>query len=306
MATEAEIQAEALQMGWRPKEKFSGNPENFVEAEEFVNRGKQMIPFIKSQNARLHTQLQTAVTEVSGLKTQLSEAQEAIQALKDMNTTASLRTAKQTRKELLTARREAEKAENDEQVIAIDDQLQETNQAIKDAEEEVKTKGKKKETTPTPNAKESSENQPFVNPQDPQVQAWLSENDWWGVDEPRSDFALATGQRLARVKGLRGRALLNAVKEQVELHMPFEKSEEDEEVATLKSKSKVEGNKSSAGNGQGSGGTKAKKSFDSLPPEAKAGAAMFEKKLVGKDKTFKTVDEYRKNYAEKYWSGEEE
>ena len=38
------IETRALEMGWRPKEEFDGNEEDFIDAKEFVRRKPLLCP----------------------------------------------------------------------------------------------------------------------------------------------------------------------------------------------------------------------------------------------------------------------
>lgn len=45
----AAIEAEASKMGWTPKDQFKGDPDRWRPADEFVERGKQMVPLLRAQ-----------------------------------------------------------------------------------------------------------------------------------------------------------------------------------------------------------------------------------------------------------------
>lgn len=62
----SDIEAEALEMGWRPLDQFKGDKSNFIDAAEFVRRGKEFVPFLKANNAKLEK-------EVQGLKKTLKQ-----------------------------------------------------------------------------------------------------------------------------------------------------------------------------------------------------------------------------------------
>lgn len=62
-----EIEAKALAMGWLPQDRFPGDPNRWTTAEEFVKRGEEYLPFIKSENRKL--------------KNELNELRESIKAL---------------------------------------------------------------------------------------------------------------------------------------------------------------------------------------------------------------------------------
>lgn len=48
-----DVETEALSMGWTPKDKFKGDESKFVDAAEFVRRGKEFVPFLRANNAKL-------------------------------------------------------------------------------------------------------------------------------------------------------------------------------------------------------------------------------------------------------------
>ena len=48
----SEVEQKALKMGWTPLEKFKGDPDKWRPADEFVERGENMLPIIKAQVKR--------------------------------------------------------------------------------------------------------------------------------------------------------------------------------------------------------------------------------------------------------------
>ena len=48
----SEVEQKALKMGWTPKDQFKGDPEKWRPADEFVDRGENMLPIIKAQVKR--------------------------------------------------------------------------------------------------------------------------------------------------------------------------------------------------------------------------------------------------------------
>lgn len=58
----------ALSMGWTPKGQFKGDPEKWVDAETFVKRGEEFLPFLKANNKRLEQALERANAKVTGLE----------------------------------------------------------------------------------------------------------------------------------------------------------------------------------------------------------------------------------------------
>lgn len=48
----SEIEEKAIKMGWTPKDQFKGDPEKWRSADEFVERGENMLPIVKAQVKR--------------------------------------------------------------------------------------------------------------------------------------------------------------------------------------------------------------------------------------------------------------
>jgi len=55
-----DYEGEARKMGWSPPEEFKGDPAKHVDAETFVKRGEEMMPFLKAQNKKLLARLDQA------------------------------------------------------------------------------------------------------------------------------------------------------------------------------------------------------------------------------------------------------
>jgi hypothetical protein len=72
--SETEIEAEAKGMGWSPLEEWRGDPDNWVTAEEFVERGKTVMPILKARNAELEQKLDN----LSNQFTELHAGQQAV------------------------------------------------------------------------------------------------------------------------------------------------------------------------------------------------------------------------------------
>lgn len=55
---ERDYESEANDLGWVPLDQFKGDPDKWVEAEEFVTRGETFIPFLKADRKKLQGQLE--------------------------------------------------------------------------------------------------------------------------------------------------------------------------------------------------------------------------------------------------------
>jgi hypothetical protein len=58
----------ALTMGWVPKDQFKGDPDRWVDAETFVKRGEEFLPFVKANNKRLEGALERSNAKIASLE----------------------------------------------------------------------------------------------------------------------------------------------------------------------------------------------------------------------------------------------
>ena len=58
-----EVQKDAERLGWIPPSRFKGDPTRFVDADIYIKRGEEVLPIVKEQNKRLHTELDSLKRE---------------------------------------------------------------------------------------------------------------------------------------------------------------------------------------------------------------------------------------------------
>jgi len=58
----------AMAMGWTPQTQFKGDPDKWVDAETFVKRGEEFLPFLKANNRRLEQAHDRAVAKIAALE----------------------------------------------------------------------------------------------------------------------------------------------------------------------------------------------------------------------------------------------
>lgn len=185
------IEAEALEMGWVPKDRFKGDPEKWRPAEEFVQRGKELLPIV---NKRLEKEQQ----KVSRLESKLDEAKAEFKAQLDGLKKAT-REALKTQRDQLKAEYEAKKekavetGDTEAYRKAVADETKAMERLADKAEEE------KTETKETPKLAEEQKE-------------WFSGNPWFGdklengQPNPKYDAKLTVGA--------------SAIANEVEIDMP--------------------------------------------------------------------------------------
>lgn len=136
----------AMENGWRPKEEWQGDPDDWVDAKQFNFRG-ELMERIKSQNKQLHK----ATSEIQALKTNYQQFQEHTKQLAEVELKKQLQQLKDVKKQALE--------ENDyDTVVEVDEKVADL-------------KAIQKETPPPP--------QPTL---DPEIAAWIEANPWYNDD----------------------------------------------------------------------------------------------------------------------------
>ena len=245
-----QVEKEARLFGWVPKEEFRGSESDWVDAEVFVKRGKEINPILRKNNELLMKKLDEKAKEIDSIKASVEE-------FKKFQKESFERKAAEYEIELAalkTKKREAIAAGNGDLVVDLDDQIDE----IKEAQKEAKKESEKK---PEPTKTEAQ----VSVPEDPELQGWLGRNTWFGEDTEMTDVANGLGASVRRqFPHLTGRAFLDKLDEKIVEYFPH----------------KVLGNKAkgsavdSTGNVR-SGGGSGKKSYDNLPADAKEACDRF-------------------------------
>lgn len=279
----SDAENEARAIGWRPKEEFRGDPDKWVDAETFVDRGRHFLPILRSNNAKLEEANRKLSEELVGIKSLLSASQDSIKALTEFQTAETKRQVTEVKKQLVERLREVRESGNVEQEAALLDELADIRSVEKSQKE-----ASEKAPTPAPPPKQAAD-------ADPALQAWMSkpENSWFGRDTRRTALAVAIGQELrndAANNKLVGEAFFDKVAQEVEAVFS---------PTTENRSSKVEG---SASRGGGGGGGGAGKGYASLPNDAKQACNDMARRMVGEGRAFKTNADWQTHYASVYFS----
>jgi hypothetical protein len=260
---EDQVQKEARIFGWVPKEEFRGSEDDWVDAEVFVKRGKEINPILRKNNETLLKKLEEKSKEIDSIKASVEEfkafQKEAFER-KQVEYQAQIA-------ELKAKKKEAIAEGNGDLVVDIDDQLD----AIKEEQREAKQEAEKK---PVEAPKTDL-------PEDPALQEWIGRNDWFGQDTEMTDMANGLGASVRRqFPHLSGRAFLDKLDEKIAEYFPHKALGNKARGSTVDTSGNVRG-------GSGNG----KKSYDNLPADAKAACDRFIKNGWIKNKQ-EYVDSY--------------
>jgi len=249
-----EVQHEAESQGWVPKERFRGNESDWVDADTFVKRGREILPILRKNNENL-------IKDLQATKDQLKEFREAAEEFKKFQRESYERKAQEYESQIQEIKESRAQAISDgdgQKVNALDDALDQAKENFKEAKQSVKDVVSAKDPEPIPEAI------------DPGLQAWLDRNTWFGQDKRLTGMVNGIGESLRlEFPLLKGQAFLDKLDEVLAEEFPnkFGKKQSPS--------SRVE---SGSGRQSRSGGNT--QSYDNLPPEAKSACDRFVKQKL--------------------------
>lgn len=282
-ADAAEFEAEALEMGWAAKDNWRGDPDQWVDAKTFVERGRHVLPILRKNNQQLHQDLAQLRAEQAADKQALKAATAAIKALEESYEEDTQTRVKVTVGELKEQIAAASERGDHKAVAELTEKLVDLKTTSLDAS----AKAAAKTTEPAAGAGELKLDPAFV--------AWAQQNPWYGVDMRRTRRVLLAAQEMREEGDVRvGVGFMDAAAARA-----------DKELG-LTTKPRGGDSKVSGGNG-GGGRTSSSsdgKSYTDLPADAKTMCDAQAKKFVGEGRRHKTVESWRKAYATQYFAQE--
>jgi hypothetical protein len=275
----AAVETEAKALGWSPKENWRGSEADWVDAQTFVERGRQVMPLLKKNNERLTGKLTETEQQLHAQANELKAVKATLKLLEEHREADVEAQVKDRITKLRGSIAEASRDGDHERVADLTDQL---------AEE--RARGAVAAAAKTDVEEESSTTSAVQLP--PDIKNWYAENPVYLTDIKRRALGSAIAMELRRNgETAQGAPFLELVKREVE-----------ESLNPTPTGGKVAG-----GNGGGSridtpasGG----KSYRDLPKEAKEQCQKYETRFVGADKRFKTSAEWQADYAKNYFAQE--
>lgn len=277
------VEDQAKQLGWVPQDQFRGPAEAWVDAETFVRKGEEILPLVRANNKKLHTELAQTQQQVRELKQLVEAGTDSLKAFEEFHRDSLTRALEQQRIELTKDLKAAREEGDVERELQVQDQLEENRTARKEAT-----------TKPVAPVVTKTQVEPSTDV-DPEFLDWHKDNAWFGVDKKKTAFANGLAQSLRADpdnKDLTGRAFFDEVAKQVEKAFPSEGDDRQFD--------KVGG----AADTSPRGG-RGRKTFDALPADARAACDRFGERLVGEGRAYKTLADWRNQYAKDYFAGEQ-
>lgn len=272
------LQNEARDMGWVPQDEWKGNPDEWRDAEEFVERGRSILPIVQATNKRLQSKLLTQDERIASLEASLEESRKAVAAIQKGYTEATKREVEKAKVELRQQLIAARDAGDIDAELEIQDQISNLKEVGKQAKEDNENQG-----NPDPKPKQGELHPDYV--------AWQRENPWFG-DDKNPNYDRKRTKALVRIaEDLREDGDTTVGREFMDKAMDILLKQEGKSSNSSRSTSKVEG-------GTHGGSPNSGRPFLSLSKEAKDICHDQSSDFVGPGKMFKTEKEWEDHYAE--------
>lgn len=240
-----EAETEARRLGWVDKEEFRGDPDKWRPAEEFLDRGKRILPIVLRDNEKLQR-------KIGALESRFESLTKATEEMVEHHRKGEERAYHRAKAELQAKIEQA--AQNADlpavrAAMAEHDALDKTREAPKKAEDK----------KPVPQV-------------DPKLMDWVSENPWFNADRMLNTYASEAYDKL--FKDAPGMSVEDRLAETKRL--TIEKFPEKFGINPAREAA----SKVSTPTG-GSGGRKRSRGYDDLPDDARKACDHFVRTIPG-------------------------
>lgn len=270
-----EIIKEATELGWKPKDKFVGDESKWIPADEFVEKGRHVLPIMRENNARLKRELLTRDQKIDTLEKSVQASTKAIAALQKVQSDATRAAVEAAIKRTKDEIREAREDGDIDKELTLQEKLGDLKKA-----KEAPDSGA---TPETPEDKKDTVS--------PEFRAWEAKNTWFGGTSKEDKQKTKAVIRIA--EDLRDEGETAMGEEFMDLCVA---RYEQQFAPSGRPSSKVE----NGSHGRSAGGN-GKKGYADLPKEAKEACEEFADSVVGEGKLHKTKAEWQAAYAKTYF-----
>lgn len=175
----ASAEERARDMGWKPKEEFRGDPERWVDAEQYIKRGEEYLPIVQSSNRRLQEKLTSQEARLLDLERINRANAAAMEELQTANREQTVQSATRTIEDIAVQIGAAREAGNVTEELALLREHQEVTDKL----------AKAKQKPALPQAATSSNGSADMT-QTPAFQQFLKDNTWFNTDSVMRAAAL--------------------------------------------------------------------------------------------------------------------
>lgn len=269
-----EVVSHARSIGWAPKDEFKGDPGKWVDADVFVAKSEEVLPYVKTANKRLLAEQGVMRQQLADLTAQLEATRGNLEAFEEFHQEEVVRRVAETRRELLSRLKQAKNDQDVDAEVELTDELTKLNAAGLAA----KSEGEQKKVV-------KNGHDVIEQPIQPELVAWLKKHPQMDRDPVFTHQVMALGHKIKQEQpDLLGQDFFDELDARLE---------DDETESTRGRKAKVERSR-----GGGTQKTTTSRGYDDLPADAKAICDKYAKHFVNPKGPWKTVADYRKHYVE--------
>ena len=278
----------AREMGWYPKEEFHGDVSKWVDAETYIKRGEEFIPFLRANNRKLEQEVRQLKAKTDEQDRLIRATNAALAQLETVNTEQTRRAALEAKESIIEGIAEARKDGDVKKEFELTEQLESTNERIKAA-----TTKAPPETSAPPATPPAA--QDFT--QTTEWQTFLKDNPWWQNDSVMRAASLAITQELAasgRFEDLTPSQRFALTAQETKKRFNIRDNPRRQEPSMVSSPS--------GGAGGGAGGRNAEQSYNDLPSDAQSACDRLAARFVGEGKKYKKIEDWRAEYTKTYFT----
>ncbi|MCI0559225.1 MAG: hypothetical protein MN733_12080 [Nitrososphaera sp.] len=188
------VEREARLQGWVEKDEYRGNADEWVDADTFVKRGREVNPILRANNKRL-------MAQIDDIKRQNQEMRRTMDEFSAYHADTAKRAYDKALADLKKDKKDAVAAGDVTQALELADRIEDL-----------------KEHQPAAKTPATAASQV---PQDPSLTAWATKNTWFGNDKVKTQIALAYGEELhSEYPDLRGESFLAELEQRLGAEHP--------------------------------------------------------------------------------------
>lgn len=198
-AAARETEASARAQGWRPKDQFTGDPDKWVDASTFVDRGNSF----KSNLVQKVATLEKQIADFKGTAAQFNKYHQETMAKKDKELANTIRQLKIQKSEATSDGDHAAAVELEDRIDTLNQERDEAKRLEKEALEQAQAAAAESQV-------------------DPVLIAWVADgNEWFDNDPKLRRYAMSVAEELrANGSKLAGRAFLDRILLEVKTDFP--------------------------------------------------------------------------------------
>jgi len=268
------VEARARRMGWYPQDEFHGRPDDWIDAEKFIERAEREHPILRENLKRLdHRAAKAELTakqlndQLASVNAKVEEMAEALDSMRELNSKAEQRGFERA---MAKIKKDAAAAAADGDAVGVSEALEQAEKLFEARQKAEAPKPKDQVTNQARGGTQQGQQRQAQQqqPPDPVAVAWASapEREWYRTSAPMFAYANAIFEDLTERKPNMPLAeKLNEV--EFEVQQRWSNSGFFAGRTITRSSSPVDaGGEVTKPRG---GGSKVDKTFDALPAEAK-------------------------------------